>query len=174
MKRLLLLLPLIFLLCACADRSEIVWETVDDDCAESVGAWSDTYAIFIPLSDDVAVLAPTPAHTETVYAPESGEYSLVTKTYLASDLESAVRQLSGFGASELQLLQTTRHGLPEYRFAWYEPSGENGRVCRADLICDGDRCYACVFSVQESAGGKYAALIADTFAHLSLRESEGF
>lgn len=174
MKRLVLFLPLVFLLCACAHRSEIVWETVDDDLSETVGAWSDTYAIFVPTADDVAVFAPTAAQTETVYAPESGDYTMVTKTYLAADLESAVRQLSGFGASELQIVQTTRHGLPEYRFAWYEPSGESGRVCRADLIMDGERCYACVFSVQEAVGGKYASLIADTFAHLSLRESEGF
>ena len=174
MKRLVLLLPLVLLLFGCADRSEIVWETVDDDCTQTVGAWADAYAIFVPLEDDVEVLASTPAHTETVYAHESGDYTMVTKTYLAADLESAVRQLSGFGASELQILRTTRHGLPEYRFAWYEPDGESGKVCRADLIRDGDRCYACVFAVQEHAGGRYASLIADTFEHLSLRESEGF
>lgn len=169
MKRLAVLFPLLFLLTACSSTAA-VWETVNDELAPP--AEPEVYSVFVPLGFEADFIADK-VHGEAVYTSENGDYTVTTKSFLATGLDSAVRQLTGFEASQLQLQKTQRHGLPEYRFAWYS-ADSGGRVCRGGLLQDGSRWYACVFAVDENAGGRYTKLIAEAFRHISLSRSEGF
>ena len=172
LKRFFMLFLVCLLLFGCAAKPEPVWETVADELEEDVW-WEDSaFRIVIPVASDVTQDETSPARMRTVYTQQDGEYELFTNRFLASDLSGAVRQLTGYEADELQMIETSRYGMPEYRFAWYREAADGGRVCRADLLQDGQVFYAAVFSVQEKAGGKYHGLIAQTFGALSLFEQD--
>ena len=68
-------------------------------------------------------------------------WKLNSGVFLAWDEAAAVRLLTGQGRPRrLTVLETTRFGLPQAQFAWYD--ADAGRLCRADLILDGTTGYA--------------------------------
>lgn len=129
------------LLCGCVARP--VWETVDD--VEPAVAQS-LCEIAISLPEQAVEVGSRSG--ETLY--EAGELEVMTSSFVAADLDAAVKVLSGYAADRLTIIQTERDGLAEYRFAWYSAGETGGRLCRADLLMDGMACYAVVCSAQET------------------------
>ena len=84
-----------------------------------------------------------------------------------------MHQVSGCDAKTLSIVQTRRFSMPEYRFAWYAPDGEDGWVCRADLFCDGERYYCVVCRVRESARENCGQLATEVFSTVGLFTDEG-
>ena len=148
-----------------------VWEWVEDVPAESAGVWQqDAYVLQIGLPPELSL-------TErklgcSLYETADGSWQVQTQTFLASDLDAAVRYLSGYDADRLTILETTRFDLPEYRFAWYCQTEEGGRLCRGDLVMDGTTCYAVVSSTLETAGDTYARQIRQVFSGFGLSHGE--
>ena len=89
-------------------------------------------------------------------------------------MDDAIRQVSGFGETDLSVLETTRFGLPEYRFAWASSSDEGEYVSQASLVKDGDYYYALVFSVRQGLGGKYDDCAEAVFSSFGLYGDESF
>ncbi len=172
MKKLVLLFLPLLLLCGCAEEPAIR-ETVSDTI-EPVECWqSEAYDILLEIPEDVALLPENPAQSGKTYVQEDGLYEIETQVFLASDAESAIHQLSGFRAEDLEVVCLSRFSMPEYRFAWYRPSDDGGRICRADLFCDGQQCYAVTVSVSEDAARMYHQLAAEVFSTVGLFFDEG-
>jgi hypothetical protein len=159
----LLLLPL----AACAKTE--TWETVDEEIPLTAGSCLDG-------AYDIVYTAPPDAVRETFGAQDGcsvctaagGDYEITSQVLLASSAESAVRRLSGFAPERLNIIKTSRCGLPEYQFAWYTTGDEGGRLCRTDLLMDGLYGYALTFSEREGLGTAYDSTVKDVFASLSL------
>ena len=169
MIRILVLAMLAAFLCGCRPIEVPVWETVTDDVLETASYMEDAYTITLGVPKDAVEDEVT--RNRRVYRHVDGDYKIYTQVYLAASPESAVRQLTGFEMEQLCVIETTRFGLPEYRFTWYD--AEETALCRADLLIDETVCYAVVFAVQESAGGAYNQLVTEVFSTFGLYFDEG-
>ena len=173
-KAVFLTCALALLLGGCA-AAEPAWETVDDTVVLDAGSYLDSaYTMLFDVPADAREDALAAAAGRTVYTNAAGDYEIVGQTLLCADADTAVRRLSGFSPEELDVIETTRFGLPEYRFAWYTSGDEGGSLCRADVLLDGTYCYALTFSARESCGNTYDSTAQRVFATLSLFEDEGF
>ncbi len=167
-KILLCSLLLCGLLCGC--RAEPDWETVDDDAVLQVSAMVEPpYGV-----PDDASMEPLSAKNRSLYVGENGDYEIFSDALSAASLDDAIRQVSGFGETDLSVLETTRFGLPEYRFAWASSSDEGEYVSQASLVKDGDYYYALVFSVRQGLGGKYDDCAEAVFSSFGLYGDESF
>lgn len=172
MKKICPLLLCLLLLCGCAGTST-TWETVDDVLPEEpVEVWLDrTETILIGVPQGLELLAEADGYA--LYGDAAGDFLVETSTYLASGLDSAVRQLTGYDTDRLLMIGTTRFGLPEYHFAWYAQTEEGGRLHQADLVMDGTCCYAVVCSSLEVSGNAYDQEIRQVFSSFGLYRDEG-
>ncbi len=172
MKICSLLLCLVLLLSGCSAAAP-VWETVDDVMpAQPAGSWLDQAStILIGVPEGLELLASADGYC--LYGDPSGDYEVETSIYLASSLDSAVRQLSGYDADRLLIIETTRFNLPEYHFAWYSETEEGGRLNQADLVLDGTSCYAVVCSSLEASGNAYDQETRQVFSSFGLYFDEG-
>lgn len=141
--RFLALISLVLVLSGCSMQSA-AWETVTDSLSQQQPI---VYDITVGISESALT-----DQTDQCKHYEVQEIQVDTHTFQACNLNSAVRNLSGFEAEKLTILQTSRFDLPEYQFAWYSQTEEGGRLYRADLVMDGMTCYAVVCSFPEEAG----------------------
>lgn len=166
------LLALAFVLAAlsgCA-RKTVVWETVDDSVdTEVLAPTQSSYVLHFDLPEDVQARQ---EDGNTCYVQEDGDYRIESRYLVADSADSAAHMLTGSSLRELGAIETSRCGLPEYRFAWYEQ--EDSELCQADLIVDGRSCYALIFSRKEDAAGSYDTTAGRIFASLCLDGDEGF
>ncbi len=147
-----------------------VTELVTDSIPASAAAGKAyEIAVSVPAEAQNTVLR---RGTECVYRPEDGRFEIVTKQLLAESVESAVHQLSGYAAEELSVSGTTRFSMPEYRFAWFVPDGEDGWVCRAAMLQDGKRFYCVLCRVRESAEENCGQLAMEVFSTVGLFTDE--
>lgn len=123
------------------------WETVEDASLQEM-VQAASYEIQMALPDGAELVWET--DTEKQY--QLNQMEIETIRYYAADLNAAVEYVSGFAADQLDILETSRFGMPEYRFAWCSQSEEGVRLYQADLVMDGMTCYALVCSAPESAG----------------------
>ena len=168
MKTIVLICLLALVLSGCGTAP--VWEQVTDgELTQPVGLWQeDAYDLTIGVPEELSLTESQPGLA--LYETQNGDWSIRTQTFLASDLNTAVKYLSGYEADKLTVLQTTRFDLPEYRFVWYTQTGEGGRVCRGDLVMDGNVCYAVVSSVTETASHGYEEKLQQVFSSFGLSE----
>lgn len=143
--RWIVLLGLFLMLCGC--QVQPVWEHVEDlQPAGNTAPWQEmAYDIQVDLPEQAVMVGQH--NQETLYL--AGDTEIQTTTFLASDYEAAVEQLSGYKADRLNILRTSRFDMPEYQFAWYSQTEEGGRLYRADLVMDSMTCYAVVCSAPE-------------------------
>jgi len=168
---LVLLFSLGAALCAC--RAEPDWETVDDPAVPVMAPASAPYIITYGVPND-ATEEPLSEKNRSLYVGQNGDYEILSEVITAATLDDALRQVSGFGEDELEIVETTRFGLPDYRFAWSSVSDEGEYVSEASLVEDGDYYYALVFSVRQGLGGQYDECAASVFASFGLYGDEGF
>lgn len=153
---------------ACSSHDEAAWEYVTDDVPEEVVAQTEPYSIFVFAPADAVCEATNPAQTETYYVQENGDYCIRTQHLLGASADGVIRQITKEDADRLTVLQLTRFGLPEYRFAWYA----DDMVHRGDVIKDGEHYYAVVVSVKEELCGQYADLASQVFSSIGLNGRE--
>lgn len=149
--------------CGCA--SATTWETVDDEIIAASGPAEEPYVITFGVPSDVDA-NPLTDGNRSLYVQEDGDYEILSDVVTAPNADDAIRQVSGFEAGELDVVETTRFGLPEYRFAWVSESDEGAYVSQAAVVEDGSYYYALVFSVREEAGNAYdesAEAVFDSF-----------
>lgn len=161
----------LLMLSGCAAAPEEVWETVDDPILmEAVSAFSEAYRMRVSIPEQTQCVQQD--ETRQLWQAESGDYTVESRVLLADDAESAAHMLTGKDWQQLHPIRTTRFGLPEYRFVWYE--AEEGLLCRAALLTDLDYCYALVFRSREDCSGSYDTMSEEIFASLDLFFDEGF
>ncbi len=157
------------LLCGC--RAEVQWETVDDEVVAASGPAEEPYIITFGVPDD-ASLEPLSEEHRNLYVQEDGAYEILSDVITAPNLDEALRAVSGFGADELEVLETRRFGLPEYRFAWASASDEGNYVSQASLVEDGSYYYALIFSVREEMGSAYEGCAEAVFSSFGIYGDE--
>ena len=161
-------LAILLLLLGSGCTAETVWETVEDTLPpQQVSGWQrQAYSIEAAMPQDAEFLG---SNAEgSLYTVHDGAMEIQTARFLASDLDSAVKHLSGLRAEKLTVIQTTRFGLPEYQFGWYTVTEQGGRLCQADLVMDGTCCYAVVTSVAEAENKAYQEACRQVFASFGL------
>lgn len=169
MKKMLLFVPIFLLLTGC---SSPVWETVEDTMDVSAASWVESgYSIDISLPQGMECLCSEPGWE--IYSTANGDFEVETRAFLASDLNTAVYMLTGYEASQMNILQTERFDLPEYQFAWVTCTEQGSKLCRADMVMDGTDCYAVVCSSLENAGDLYASETRRVISAFGLYTDEG-
>lgn len=157
-----LCLTMFLLLVGCSGPRPAI-ETVTDEAVQSVSG-QEKYEILVYTPQDVVLYSDASAGSGKVYQQEEGSYQYETKILLADTAQSAIRQISGREYDDLTVIQTSRFGLPEYRFAWYQ----DGFNCRADVVQDGQQFYCVIFSVAETAGNSCKEVMAQVFASFGI------
>lgn len=166
----LLVLSAALLLAGCS-AAPAAWETVDDEIVEASGPLEEPYIITFGVPTDVDD-PPVTDGSRCLYVQKDGDYEILSDVFTARNCGEAIRQLSGFEAAELDVLETERFGLPEYRFAWASESDEGTFVSQAALVEDGSYYYALVFSVREGLGGQYADCAEAVFSSFGVYGNE--
>lgn len=161
--RFFVLISLVLVLSGCSLQTA-AWETVTDRISEQKQA---VYDITVGISESALT-----DQTDHCRHYETQSLQVEAHTFQASDLNGAVRYLSGFEAEKLTILQTSRFALPEYQFAWYSQTEEGGRLYRADLVMDGMTCYAVVCSFPEEAGETAWSEARQVFSSFGLSPTE--
>ena len=162
MRKLCLLLPLLFLLCACGETVRAP-APVSAPQPEPLLPPDLTYSVLIAVPPDAEEVFPGMGQTRR-YRAEDGSYDILVDVFSAGDLDSAILRITG-SEDPPDLIQSARFSLPEYRLSWRD--GE--RVCRADVIRDGDRFYAVICTADPDR----AAVAAEVFSTVGLYYDEG-
>lgn len=148
-----------------------VWETVDDQLPQGdVAVWQEeAYAVRAALPEGAVLLEETDGRA--CYRVEETGLEIEELVFLAWNQDAAVRYVSGREPDTLTVLETTRFGLPQSQFAWYDVDA--GRVCRADVILDGTTAYALVCSLPALQGADLAQTAQPVFGSFGLYTDEG-
>ena len=161
MKKMLVLFLLVLFLTGCGKNEVPVWAETQTP--------RRTYSIMIGVPDDAGEVLHTEA--KRLYRHEGGEYEISTTVFTAEDVEQAVRSLTGKRAGRISLSKHQRFDLPEFRFSWV--CEENNEICKADMVIDGENCYAVTVSLDAEVEEKYDTLVTEVFSTFGLFYDEG-
>ena len=166
----LLLAALLAAFCGCS-RAEQVWETVDDtlDAPASGGAQAPMELIF-DVPEDAARTGE--GMDCRVYEGPDGAYEIVTQTLPSGDVGEMIRAVSGFTPEQLRAVLRQEGPTPEYSFSWYAEDEDGGMLYRAQVLVEGDYCYALTFSAREGLWSDYDSTAKQVFASLGLISAE--
>lgn len=149
----------------------VTWETVEDPTITVSAAVEQPYLITFGVPEDT--LQPVSGEDGgKLYVQQNGDYEIYSEVLTASDRDTAIRMVSGFDAEDLDIVETERFGLPEYRFAWVSASDEGNFVSQASVVEDGDYFYTLIFSVREDAGNQYDDCAQAVFASFGVYGNE--
>jgi len=134
-KRLLLSLILILALCGCSSEPE--FETVTDTWEDPVQAAAGEIQFAVPSDAALEVFEGDGACK--LYLCDG--YDLVMQTLDAGDLERTLRQISGYSADKLTVIETLQQTLKRFDCVW-SSSGESGdQLIRTAILDDGNYHY---------------------------------
>ena len=163
MKRIWCLLVLAALLCGCSAQQAV--ETVTDELLLSTGAPQKELSLKLPADASKSVLAAEDG--AQLYFCDG--YVLTLQTKPAGDLDRTVRNLCGYGADRLTLLQTKTGGIKRYDWTWTSAGEGSVQVGRAALLDDGAHHYCVTVMADEAACGSLDGQWDTLFSSLGLK-----
>ena len=169
MKKLICLLPLLFL----TGCSRPAWETVCDTIPSVAALAQDSCAYSISLGMPQELQLAEQDGRTAIYSTAQGEMEVRTETFFASSSETAISYLTAMEPDALTVLRTERFDLPEYQFVWLSATEQGTRLNRADLVMDGMDCYAVVCSTLEQCGNTYDDAMRQVLSTFGLFVDEG-
>ena len=134
MKVLCVILIAVLMFCGCA-RTE-TFETVSDDLVLS--AMAQPRQIELTLPEDT-VLPAMESENGILYLCSG--YDVAVQTMEGGDLDSTIRQISGYGREDLTVMETANDGLTCYEFVWTSAGELGEQVGRASILDDGTYHY---------------------------------
>ena len=139
MKRWMIILACLCLLTGC---SAPVYETLGD--VEHVSATlPQQRQIVLQLPQDALLL--TSLNQQSLYVCD--DFEIAVQTFLGGDLDHTLRQISGFSAAQMTMMETSCGDHTRYDMVWVA-AGENGDLlCRGAVIDDGLCHYTAVAMV---------------------------
>ena len=153
MKKLWAVLILAALLTGCGTKQ--TFETVSD--LVDVPAMAQMQQLTLDFPDEAAVPSMENPDVGKLYLCDG--YTLAVQTMDAGDLDRTLRQLTGYGKSQLTLMKTKQDGSDRYECVW-SAAGENGdQIGRAVVLDDGSYHY----SVSVMASADDAGELTDTW-----------
>ena len=147
MKKLWAVLILATLLAGCG--AEQTFETVSD--LNDVSAMAQMQQVELSLPEEAA--APSMENPDAGKLYLCDGYTLAVQTLESGDLDKTLRQLTGYGRSQLTLMQTNRNGIDRYECVWSAAGEEGDQIGRAVILDDGSYHYSVsVMSAADDAG----------------------
>lgn len=135
MKKWLLILCCVFFLAGC--NSE-VFETVNDP--NDVEAMATPAQLLLELPEDAAVPVMNTSGGKLYFCDG---YDVTVEVLSSGDLDETLRFLTGFGRSELEMLQTKRCGVDCFEGVW-SAAGEAGDQVGRFVVLDDGSFHYCV------------------------------
>ena len=135
MKKLCVLMIIALLLCGCG--AEHTFETVADEMVQQVMAQPREVSLTLP---EETLLPAMESDGRTLYLCSG--YDVAVQTFSGGDLDATVRQVSGFGAEELTIMETKAGDNQCYEFVWTAATDLGEQVGRAMILDDGTYHYA--------------------------------
>ena len=134
MKKLCVLMIIALLLCGCG--AEQTFETVADEMVQQVMAQPREVSLTLP---EETLLPAMESDGRTLYLCSG--YDVAVQTFSGGDLDATVRQVSGFGAEELTIMETKAGDYQCYEFVWTAATDLGEQVGRAMILDDGNFHY---------------------------------
>ena len=133
-KSLFLVLVLLgALLAGCAAQE--TFETVSDEAVVPAAAQQE---LSVTLPDE-ALVGAISSEGHTLYLCDG--YELYVQNYPNRDAEFAIRQISGYDADALTLLETQEGAAERFDFVWTCMEESGAKIGRAAVLDDGTNCY---------------------------------
>lgn len=163
MKKLVVILALMFLLSGC---TEDVFETIGDQ--NDVVVMATPAAVLVDLPSSAASPVMEGAYGKLYFCDG---YELAIETHQAGDLNATLRNLTGFGKDELQLIQTLRCGVPCYESTWCAAGDTGDQVGRIMVLDDGNYHYCISFMADADEAAACTAEWQSVLDSLALAEN---
>ena len=133
MKKLLVLM-LMILLCGCGAQE--TFETVADEMVLPVLAQPREILLTLP---EETLLPAMESDGRTLYLCNG--YDVAVQTVPSGDLDGTIREICGFGAEELTVMETTSGDCRCFEFVWTAATDFGEQVGRAQILDDGNYHY---------------------------------
>ena len=162
MKKLLVLLPMILLLAGC--KSQETFETVTDV----------QEAVVIPAAQQIMVDLPSGTQTPVLQSKELGEiyfcddYFITVQTVQSGDLNSTLRNCTGFDKEQLRLIQTQTKDLKRYECVWSAAGEGQEQVGRLCILDDGNYHYVLTTMADADSAGNLQSTWQELFDSMRL------
>lgn len=147
MKKVWCMVLLVCLLTGCAARE--TFETVAD---EMVYEHAAPLEIRVSLPEDT-VLPVMQTDTGKLYICR--DFEVAVQTLTGGDLDATVHALCGFGAADVDILETAGNGQTRYDFVWSSAGEMGDQVGRACIVSDGAYHYCVTAMTAEAKAGEY-------------------
>ena len=128
-----ILLPVI--LCGCSQQK--VLETVSDEYVPPTVIAMQQMAVDIP--DGAVVSAMADDTSGSIYFCDG--YTMTLQTMASGDLNETVNSVTGYDASQLELIETASGNANRYDWVWVSAGEGEEQVCRGAILDDGNYHY---------------------------------
>ena len=147
MKKFWILLPVILLLTGC--KAQETFETMDDVYVQPADVPAQRVVLALP--EEAAMPAMESDVSGKLYLCDG--YTVTVQTLQAGDLNSTIKETTGFSRDALDVITTSKAGLSRYECVW-TAAGETGdQVGRAVVLDDGNYHYVvCIMGDAAIAG----------------------
>ena len=139
------------------------FETISDEQIQSVSA--EMREILVDLPADAA--SPV-SESEAGRMYQCGDYDIYCQTVSAGDLDATVRQISGFGAEELTIMETKAGDNQCYEFVWTAATDLGEQVGRAMILDDGIYHYTVTATAPAEKAAEYQEMWNGMFESVNL------
>ena len=136
MKKWLLLLLMTGLLSGCG--AEDTFETVADELVQPVMLQPRFVCVDLPGETALPVVE---NDNGRIYI--CNDYEIVLQTMASGDLEETMEIMSGLGAEDMTVMETTSDGIRRYEFVW-AAAGEGGDQTGRGVILDDGNYHYCL------------------------------
>lgn len=153
MKRWIWICLLMTLLCGCG--AEETLETVNDEWL--LPAMAQPREISVRLPDNLVAPA-LELSGRRLYLAE--EYEIMLETIASGDLETTLRNLTGYDSDRLTVIKTQQENADRYDFVWTAAGEQGERLGRGTILDDGNYHY-CLSALRD--GGETIIVWQDVF-----------
>lgn len=144
------------LLSGCSFRE--TFETISDIDAAPVLSKGNELQLSLP--DEASIATVAAADGSKIYLCDG--YTVTVQTFDAGDLDRTLRETTGFGIDQLQVIMTQAHGVKRYECVWAAAGEGEDQVGRAVILDDGVFHYV----VTAMAGSAKAGSLQTTWEHI--------
>ena len=161
MKKIILFVLMMLLLCGCA--AEETLETVSDELVQPLMAQPREIAVSLPGEASIPTME---GDTGRIYLAE--DYEICIQTLDAGDLNATIQTVSGYEKDTLTVMNTESDGVERYEFVWASVGEKGERIGRGVILDDGN--YHYVMTVLRDADTTETSQIVwgDVFASFQL------
>ncbi|MBQ6851433.1 MAG: hypothetical protein IJO04_00155 [Oscillospiraceae bacterium] len=162
MKKCWILMIALLFLTGCGAQE--TFEKVSDVYVQPVS--SIIQQVILDIPDDAGIEVLQSADSGKIYLCDG--YTITVQTMVSGDLDKTVRTVTGYGAKELELLQTRQSGLKKYECVWSAAGEAETQIGRACILDDGDYHYVVTVMAGESVAGTLRQTWQELFASFRL------